>query len=164
MAQIDIKDCVISVEDGSTPANSIDVKIGEGNLTYSEKVNREYTKDRGLLDIVRDGDEEAVELRIDATWEYIKEDSGQTPTIEDALKARGGASDWVSVDADACQPYAVDVILVYSPDCTSDDAETLTFSEFRYEQVDHDLRAGTLSISGKCNITQPTSTRVAQSS
>jgi len=53
---------------------------------------------------------------------------------------------------------------VYSPDCTSDDAETLTFSEFRYEQIDHDLRAGTLSMSGKCNITQPTSTRVAQSS
>ena len=164
MAQIDIKDCTITIKDGTTPANSLEVKIGEGNLTYSERVNREYTKDRGLLDIVRDGDEEALELRIDAVWEYIKEDSGETPTIEDALKQRGGASAWVSVDADTCQPYAVDIELEYAPDCTSDDKETLTFTEFRYEQCDHDLRAGTISISGHCNVTQPTSQRIAQSS
>lgn len=165
MAQIDLKYCTITIKDGTTPTpNSIEVKIGEGNLTYSEKVNREYVKNRGLLDIVRDGDEEPVELKLDATWEYIKEDSGQTPTIEDALKQRGGAYDWVSVDSDTCQPYAVDIELEYAPNCNSDDKETLVFSEFRYEQVDHDTKAGTISISGKCNITEPTSTRVAQSS
>ena len=163
-AQIDLKDCVVKIKDGATPANEITVKIGEGNLTYSERRNIEYVKDRGNLDVVREGDEEQLEVRIDAVWEYIEEDSGQTPTIEDALKKRGGAYDWESSSADACEPFAVDIEVTHTPDCTTGDIETLTFPDFRHEQLDHDLRAGTISVSGHCNIKEPTSSRVSQSS
>jgi hypothetical protein len=159
-AQVSLKNSVIVIKDGGS--NEITVKVGEGNLTYSEKKNREYKLDRGNLagGTIRDGDDVPLELKIDATWEYISGAVGSDEcTIEDALKQRGGASAWESTDDDICQPYAVDIEVTYTPDCGSADAEVLTFPDFRWESIDHDLKAGTFSISGKCNCTEPTSSR-----
>jgi hypothetical protein len=94
-------------------------------------------------------------LKFDFFWEYIRSAStGATPTVEEALKNIGGAADWTSTDSDTCRPYAVDIEVEYIPACTGA-AEQITFADFRYEQLDHDLRAGTVSCSGKCNSTQP---------
>lgn len=158
-AQIDLKNCILRIKDGGSTPNTLIVKMGEGNFTYSERKNREYAKNRGLLDLVRDGDEEPVEVKFDGVWEYIRDETGGTATIEDALKQRGAASDWVSTDADACQPYAVDLELDNTPNCVDVDKEILTFADFRWEQVDHDLRAGTISVTGHCNVVEPTSVR-----
>lgn len=140
--------------------NELEVKVGEGNLTYSEKVNREYTRNRGALDTVRNGDEEPVEVQLDAVWEWLRASTGDTPTIEDALKKRGVASAWASSAADACEPYAVDVEIHYIPDCGSEETEMILLEDFRYESLDHDLSAGTISVNGKCNRTEATVTRV----
>jgi hypothetical protein len=164
MAQIDLKDATIKIKDGAATQNEIEVTIGEGNLTWTERKNIEYVLDRGNLDEVREGDQAPVELSIDAIWEYIKSLSGSgTPTIEDALKNVNEASTWESSDSDACRPYAVDIEIYYVPDCATGDTELITFSDFRYEQLDHDLRAATISVSGRCNITMPTASRLAQS-
>jgi len=163
MAQIDLKNCTISFIDGSTPANSIDVKIGEGTLRWSEKRNIQYTLDRGTLDEVREGDEVPVDVNLDFTWEYITGD-GTIPSIEDALKNIGAASDWVSSDADACRPYALDIQIVNEPTpAACGDKETTLLADFRYEDISHDAKAGTCSLAGKCNVTKATSTRAAQS-
>lgn len=159
MAQIDLKDATIKILDGTTPTpNEITVKIGEGNLTYTEKRNIEYVKDRGELDTTREGDEEPTELSIDAVWEEITASAGLPPSIKDAIKGVGEASTWVSTGGD-CEPYAVDVVVEVDVSCGTVEDEQLTFSEFRYEQVDHDLRAGTFAISGMCNETMPTAVR-----
>ena len=83
-----------------------------------------------------------------------------TPSIEDALKQRGAASSWVSTDSDTCRPYAVDVVIEYQPIPSScGDAETITLSDFRYEEIAHDLRAGTFAITGRCNSKEATAVR-----
>jgi hypothetical protein len=138
------------------------VKVGEGNLSYTEKKAREYVSDRGKLDTVRDGDEAPVEVKLDFTWEWIKATTGQTPTIEDVLKKRGNASTWVSSSSDQCEPYAVDIIIEYIPPCGAEDYEVITLPDYRYEQIDHDAKAGTLSTQGKCNTTEAIPTRVAR--
>jgi hypothetical protein len=164
--QLDLKDTEISIRDGTTPtANSITIRIGEGNLTYTERVTREYLLDAGRLDEVRNGDEVPVELAFDAVWDYITGTTGTggVPSIEDALKQEGAAATWISSDADVCRPYAVDVVLNHTPNCSAQDAEETVFSDFRYEQIDHDLRAGTFAISGQCNVTEAVSTRTPQS-
>lgn len=165
MAQIDLKNATVVIKDGTGTPEQITVTIGEGNLTWTERRNIEYTLDRGLLDEVREGDEVPVEVRFDFTWEYIKgsSTSGAVPTVEDALKKVGAAAAWVSTDADACRPYAVDIHVFYLPDCGGGDEERIVLSDFRWEQLDHDLRAGTVAVSGRCNITQATVTRVASS-
>lgn len=143
--------------------NRLDVKLGEGNLTYSEKKNREYSKDRGKLDTVRDGDEEPMDIRMDFLYEFLRSTTGdELPTIQEALKKQGAASTWVSVSSDPCEPYAVDLELEYIPPCTGEDREISLFPDFRHESLDHDFKAGTVACSGKCNAIEPIITRVAQ--
>ena len=170
--RIDMKDATIKIKDGDS--NEITVKIGDGNLSYTERRNIEYILDKGSLDDVREGDEVPVQVQMDATWSYIKGPSSAstvtsgspsgTPTIEDALKRVGAAANWVSTDADACRPYAVDLELVINPQPGGcGDQETILLSDFRYEEIGHGLREGNLSISGQCNVTDATATRVAGS-
>jgi len=159
---INIKDCLVKIKDGST--HSIIVKIGEGNLTYTEHKPRQYVKDRGKLDTVRDADEEPMAVSLDATWEHITTQgvSGAVPTVEDAMKKRGPASAWTSSSSDPCEPYAVDIEITDDPECSIDMREILLLPDFRYEEVVHDLKAGTLKFTGKCNATEANPTRMAQ--
>jgi hypothetical protein len=164
-AQIDLKDCTIYLLDGS--GESLEVKIGEGNLTYTESRNIQYTLDRGQLDEVREGDEVPMDVKLDFTWEYLRGSptSGSTPSVEEALKNIGNAANWTSSDSDGCRPYAVDIKVVYAPQPSNcGDKETITLLDFRYEKLDHDMKAGTVSVTGKCNVTQATVIRAAQSS
>src|SRR5690606_34113441 len=139
----------------------LEVVIGEGNITWSEFKAREYKLNRGKLNTVRNGDEQPVDVRMDFEWEFLKASTGETPTIEDALKKRGEAAAWVSSATDPCEPYAVDILIVYAPECENVDSEEILLADFRYEQLDHDGDAGTISCTGKCNILEPTVTRVA---
>lgn len=162
--QIDLKDTEISIQDGTTPTpNKLVIRIGEGNLTYTERINRDYILDAGRLDEVRNGDEVPVELRFDLIWDFITAvTSSGVPSPEDALKQRGEASAWVSTDADPCRPYAVAIILDNTPNCVTVDKEVITFTDFRHEQIDHDLRAATLAVNGQCNITEASAVRSPQ--
>ena len=140
---------------------SLTVKVGEGNLSYSEHRNVEFTRDRGILDTVREADEEPVDVSMDLTWEELTASSGGTPTMEDALKKIGEASSWVTSADDQCQPYCVDIEFHNAPNCTGTDDEFITLEEYYYETLDHDMREGTISTSGRCNRKTATVRRVA---
>jgi len=152
MAKIDLKECLVKIKDGtpSTP-NSLTIKVGDGTLTYSEKRNMEYSLDRGTLDLVREGDEVPMDVAFDLVWEFLKSSTSATPTPEEALKKTGAASDWESSSDDDCEPYAVDIVVEHDPLCSNEDLEIVTLPDFRWESLDHDLKAGTISCKGKCN-------------
>lgn len=163
MSLIDLKKTTFNIKDGGS--NSVEVKIGEGNLTYSEKVNRVYHKNKGALDEVRDGDEEPMDVKFEFQWEYLTSTSSgaTTPTVEEALKNTGAASAWETTGGD-CDPFAVDLEVEYDPTinapegCT-DLGETILLQDFRYETLEHDLRAAQVSCSGKCNTVEPVISR-----
>ncbi len=168
---IDLKDVTLKLRDGTTPtANELEIKIGEGNLTYSESRNIEYILDRGRLDEVREGDEVPMDISFEFVWEFIKGDTssaGAPPSIEDAFKNVGNAASWISTDADACRPFALDIILEHVPSCGAAggvDQEITTLPDFRYESLDHDLRAGQVSVTGRCNAVEASIVRSAQPS
>lgn len=167
LAKINLKDAYISLSDGATTPTVLVIKIGEGNLTYSEKRTMEYSLDRGNLDDVREGDDVPMDVSFDLVWEYLVGSglSGADGSAEDFMKRQGAYSANVSTDADACRPYTHDIIIEYMPnpyDCG--DKETITLSDFRYEDIAHDLSAGTLSCTGRCNAKVAGVVRAAQSS
>lgn len=168
MAKIDLKNATLTIQDGTSPTpNSVELTIGEGNLTFTETRNLEYTLNRGAIDEyaeVREADDTPVEVSFEIVWTYISGESstGALPTPVEALKKTGNASAWVSTDSDDCRPYAVDILITYEPPCTGD-SETMTLPDFRYEQLDYDLKAATISCSGKCLVTDITSVRTPQS-
>ena len=159
-AQIDLKNTTIKIKDGGT--NEIEVTIGEGNITWTERRNIDYVLNRGTLDEVREGDQVPVEVSMDFIFEYIKGGSASAgiPSVEDAVKRLNAAAAWTSTDADACRPFAVDIELANVPSPSGcGDTETITLADFRYEEIQHDLRAATVSMSGRCNILRPTVVR-----
>lgn len=164
MAKIDLKYCTLRMQDGDTPENWVEMKIGEGTLTYTEKRNMEYTKDRGILDTVREGDEEPMDVRFDLLWEFLKSSSGVVPTPEEALKFTGPAASWVSTSDDLCEPKALDIIVIYEPPCGGEKMELVILPDFRYEQLDHDLKAGTIAVTGKCNAKEASVQRITSTS
>lgn len=139
----------------------IEVKVGEGNLTWSETKEYEYLRERGDLDTVKEGDEQPVEMSLEFIYEYVKTQSGKTITPVDALKQVGAAAEWVSSSSDQCEPFAVDILAKHCVPCGTDQDEDVLFVDFRYESLDFDLSAATISVSGRCNVSEPTVTRSA---
>lgn len=163
MAQIDLKNVLLYLKDGTTPtANQVEIKVGEGTLTYTESREMEYTLNRGLLDTVREGDEVPMDVSFDLIWEELRSTTSSSVTVEDALKFTGGAASWVSTSADACEPKALDIELHHDPACTTQQLEVITLSDFRWESIDHDVADGTLSVTGRCNAKVATIVRSAQ--
>jgi len=144
---------------------SITIKIGEGTLTYSEKKPREFVKDRGNLDTVRDADQEPMDVAFDFIWDFIiAESGGSAPTVEEVLKLTGIAStnSWLTTATDVCQPYCVDIEIANTPTaCTSVQNEFSVIEEFYYENLDHDAKEGSVSCSGRSNRTVAVHTRAA---
>lgn len=165
MAQFDLKNALVRLVDGTpTTPKKLTLKVGDGTVSFDETVTREYVRDRGLLSTVRNGQQEPMDVSLDLMWEFLKAsttgDSAITP--EDALKKRNGAADWVSSDADTCAPFALDIEIWYDPLCSADKIEQIILPDFRYEKLAHDAKAGTIQCSGKCNATEATITRSAQ--
>jgi hypothetical protein len=142
---------------------ALEIKIGTGNLTYDEKRTMDYTLDRGNLDTVREGDQVPMDVKFDFIWEFLTASSGNDPTIEDVLKNRGEAASWVTSSSDACEPYAIDIEVEYIPPCGGELVEAIRLPDFRQESVAHDLKAGTVAVTGKCNSTQAIDVRVTGS-
>ena len=140
--------------------HALDIKIGEGTLTYDEKRKMQYILDRGRLDDVREADQEPMDVRFDFLWEHLTATTADTiPTIEDAFKRRGKASTWISSDPDQCRPYSVDMILDFQPPCPGEARELILFPQFRWESFNHEAKQGIVAVTGKCNVTQATVTR-----
>jgi len=139
----------------------IEVKVGDGNLTYSEHKTYNYDLDRGDLDVVREGDQVPMDVTLDMVYEHVTAGTGEEITPVDALKRLGGAAEWVSSSGDLCEPYAVDIEVEHTPPCGTSDIEITLFPDFRWDDLDFDLREATISATGRCNATQPTVTREA---
>jgi hypothetical protein len=133
--------------------NLLIVRIGDGNLQFTEKVEIKYIKDRGLLYDVMYGDQMPLDVSLDFRWEFLSSPSGATvPTPVEALKNIGPASTWISSDvADPCRPYCVDLEILYVPPCAGVDSESIILPTYRYESLDFNPKEATVSTKGQCN-------------
>lgn len=140
-------------------AQQVEIKLGDGNLTWTVNREYEYQLDRGNLDTVREGDQQPLDVTLDSVYEFITTGTGETITPYDAVNGTGGASEWVSSSTDPCEPYAVDVEVEHVPPCGGAETETTVLPDFRYDTFEADLDAATLSMTGRCNVVKPTVTR-----
>ncbi len=131
------------------------IKIGDGDLKYTENDDFKYDLDRGNLDTVRQGDEKPMDVSLSFVYEHITTGTNETIAPMDALKRRGGAAEWVSSASDLCEPYAVDLFVVHTPPCGTADAETTQFPDFRSDKREPSLKDSLIQITGRCNATEP---------
>lgn len=135
-----------------------EIRVGEGNLTYTEARNVEYELNRGDLESgsVTLGDDIPIEVSFAFIWEFTRSGTGETVTAEEVLKGTGAAADWVTSGTEGCEPYAVDICVEYAPVCTTSavQEEILTLKEFRWQTLPHDLSAGQVQVTGTCKRTE----------
>jgi hypothetical protein len=136
------------------------VKIGEGDLTWTESRELIYDRDRDLLDTVRLGQEQPVSVDLNFTFEYVTTESGQNVTPVDALNQEGVAAEWVSSSSDLCEPYAVDLYVVHDVPCGTDADQDFRFQDFRWESLDYSIQDATIAVSGQCNVSRVETTRL----
>jgi hypothetical protein len=135
------------------------VKIGEGNLTYTEHRDYTYLLDRGWLDTVRESKDVPMDVKVDAVYEHITNGTGEAVCPMDALKGVNSAAEWVSSSPDSCEPYCVDVLCEYNPPCAPVNRETNLFPMFRAETREINYNAATIVLTGKCLAKEPTTYR-----
>ena len=64
----------------------LDIKIGDGNLTYTEHRDYTYLLDRGWLDTVREPKDVPMDVKLDAVYEHIVSATGEHVCPMEALK------------------------------------------------------------------------------
>jgi hypothetical protein len=140
-------------------SQQIEIKIGEGDLKYTEADQYKYDLDRGELDTVRRGDDVPMEVTTNFTFDQVKSGTDEPITPIEAIKGTGAASEWVTSSADPCEPYAVDLVVEDVRPCGSAQSATYTFPDFRSEKRDYDIKNANIAVSGKCNVIEPIITR-----
>lgn len=138
----------------------LEIKIGEGNASWTENKDYSYDLDRGNLDTVRELDQQPCEVNLDFMYEYIKTGTGEDIAPIDALKGIGGAVEWVNASEDPCTPYAVDLLIAQTVPCGTTQGSEYLFPEFRYDSLDFNISDATISVTGRINDTEPTITRI----
>ena len=144
-----------------TNPSSIAVTIGEGTFTYSEKRPVEFKLNRGVLNEVREADQEPIDVSFDFSWDYITAATGASvPSVEDALKRLGAAAAWYNASSDPCRPLCVNVSIMNNPTCATVQKEVTEITEFYQEALDHDPDAGQVACSGRANNQYATNVRI----
>lgn len=141
---------------------TLDFKVGEGNVTWTETVEYDTELERGDLETgtVSAGDDQAMTVTAAFTFQAYTTGTSETVSPVDAIKGVGGASEWVTAGADECEPYAVKLIALHTPTCGSKQTERYEFPEFRRTNLNPDFSAATISLTGVCKAVEPTVTRI----
>ena len=169
MARRDLRDATVTIRDATSPTPlSVVLKMGSGNITWTEQTPTEYEAEKGSIanGTVRKGDEVPVEVNLTGQWidALSVSGDGESITAYELLKRKGNASSALSTGADVCEPYAVEIEVAFVPICTggtTKKAERVVFNEFRQENVQFDPQAGTITVSGKSKELAPTYDRPA---
>jgi len=140
------------------------IKVGDGTIAWTEKKPREFIMDRGTIDTVRNADEEPMDVNFSLQYNEITASTGDPPSPEDVLKRVGEAAAWVTSNTeDPCAPYCVDIWVVHTPpNCEAVEIEKVTLPRFYYEELAHDVKAGTIQCTGRCLATDAVAVRIAQ--
>lgn len=136
-------------------AQELVIKIGDGDLSYTETDEFNYDLDRGDLDTVRQGNQVPMQVSLNFVYEHATTGTGETIAPMDAIKRRGSAAEWVSASADKCEPYCVDVVVEHTPPCGTAERERTTFPDFRSESREVAFADSNVSVTGRCNAVEP---------
>ena len=131
----------------------IEIRIGDGDLSWTESREVLYDLDRDVLDDVRLGPEQPLEVNAAFVFEWASTGTGEAISPIDAIKRINDASEWVSSDSDQCRPYSVDIVCDHIVPCGTNQDQRFTFEDFRWESLEYSIQDAAITLSGRCNRT-----------
>lgn len=140
---------------------TVELKIGEGNVEYSETQEAIVDTDRGLLDGMRAGTDQPLTWSASFVYNWMRASSGDPITVYEALKQKGDASTWVNSSVDKCEPYQFDFYMIDTPPCGSEEVEITIFRYSRVTSINPSVEAASVSLDATSKSTEPEIVRVA---
>ncbi len=134
-------------------AQQIEIRIGDGDLSWTEAREIIYDLDRDILDDVRLGPEQPLELNAAFVFEWASTGTGEAISPIDAIKRINDAEEWVSSDSDQCRPYAIDVVVDHVVPCGTNDDQRFSFEDFRWDSLEYSIQDAAITLTGRCNRT-----------
>jgi hypothetical protein len=131
----------------------IEIRIGDGDLSWTESREILYDLDRDILDDVRLGPEQPIEVNAAFVFEWASTGTGEPISPIDAIKRINEAAEWVSSDSDQCRPYSVDIVADHIVPCGTNQDQRFTFEDFRWESLEYSIQDAAITLSGRCNRT-----------
>jgi len=159
-----------AIATGSVPADDdvitwlpqrVEMKVGEGDVEFTENQEAIIDTDRGLLDGMRSGTEQAMTISSSFVYDWLRASSGDPITVYEALKRKGDAAGWHNAALDPCEPYQVDMFIIDRPDCGSEEAEIMFFRRMRTTSISASVAGASVSLEGTCMVVEPEIQRVA---
>ncbi len=145
----------------------LEFEIDTGDLEWTEGANPEVRKSRGVISGLKQGDEQ--EMTVSAAFEFSRLRAQTTKSLGDVddktpyevLHQIGFAADWLaSSHGGVCEPYSVDIYVIDSPPCGSEEAEVIIFPQFAFTDISPTVQGGIVSFSGLCVAKKPIVTSV----
>ena len=131
----------------------IEIRVGDGDLSWTEAREVLYDLDRDILDDVRLGPEQPLELNAAFVFEWASTGTGETISPIDAIKRINDAAEWVSSDSDQCRPYAIDVVVDHVVPCGTNQDQRFSFEDFRWDSLEYSIQDAAITLTGRCNRT-----------
>lgn len=156
MAQMSLKNSTVYLWWGGGADNNVAIRVGEGNITWSQNRTIEYTLDRGRIEYTdptnggaaREGDDQPVNASFDLLWDWASA-AAPVAVLEGFDPTNGETPIDSAHAADPCAPHAVTIEIVYAPVCDDGGAVVhYIIPFFRYESLNYDVGAGQISCSG----------------
>lgn len=130
--RIELQNCTITFRDGS--GDTIEIALGEGNITWTKQCDYEYMIDRGQLDTARVTDY-SLDVTMNCVFEWLRSSTEKYQTPMDMLRET--------------QINELDLIVAVND-------EAYIFTGFNWHTIEWDLSAAMMSISGICGICNTT--------
>jgi hypothetical protein len=145
----------------------IEFEVETGDLAWTETFNPNVRLSRQRIAGLRRGEEAPMEVTSAFVFDWMRTQTTDTNPLTDltpyeCLHQIGFASDWLpSSHGGVCEPYTIDLVVVDSPDCSSQQAEIFIFPQFAKQTINPSVNDGIVNLSGLCVAERPIITRVA---
>lgn len=166
-----------AIEAGSVPSDDdvitwyprrLEFEVETGDFEWTEGANPVIRKPRGVIAGLRQGEEQEMTVSTSFSFSWMR---AETTAVEGAVDDKtpyevlhriGFAADWLpSSHGSPCEPYTVDLVIVDSPDCGSEQAEIFIFPQFAFTELAPTVGSGVVNLSGTCVATRPIIQRAA---
>ena len=142
-------DGIISIEDGSTPVNSIQIVVDEGDMVFDVSQRESVViLDRTELNSLRKGKAKVCGGKFQVKYkEFLRQGSDYPVTPHEALFGVGAAAAWKSTNSDGGDVRTVRIKFTCASPVAGETAEVITFAkcfdlkETFSERLDGDLLA-----------------------
>lgn len=151
-----LRDGVLVINDGGGSPETLTIAVDEGDIRIEEVSNAVEVLDRGVLDHVREGDQEPVTVEFSLKFqEFIADTGAASPTPYEALRKIGNASAWASTRG-VGEKYCLNLIFTIASPAGAPN-EVVTLADFYHTRIAFAEGAdyNTLSVSGRAWITTP---------